>query len=275
MLIQRGFSTETVLDRSDGRAHHRGSRFSAGVEAVLHLRNNDIQCRAHNISRTGTLITGVLPPTIDLSVQVTFRLPQGGFETRLPAHLVRLGGENENGERELALEFDSLEGKDHEDLGILVARVVEGSHPGPIELLKPGAPAHEIRAALEQVPMAHRIALAARAKPRERELLLHDTKPQVLEALARNPGLLVQQARELAANRELLGTTLEVLARDPRWATDEELQIRIVTHPRVPLPLAEKMTKTMTTATLRKLVQRPGVPPLLRNQLMQRLARAG
>ena len=257
------------------RQHHRGSRFSAGVEAILHLRDEDVECRAHNISKSGALLVAVPPPAVDLSVEVTFRLPHGSFETRLPGRLVRVGPESEDGERELALEFGSLDENQADELEILVARVIEGGHPAPIEMLRPGMPAHEIRHALEEVPLPHRVALATRANPREREFLMHDPKPQVLEALARNPNLLLQQARELASNRTLLATTLELLARDRRWANDEEVQIRIVTHPRVPLPLAEQMIKGMKATTVRKVVQRPGIHPGLRSRLMQQLVRAG
>ncbi len=262
-----------MLKRSSDKLRNRGARFSAGVEAFLHFRDDDIECRAHNISRTGALLTGVLPAAVDVWVEVTFRLPQGGIETRLPGRLIRRGEEDEDGERELAFEFGSLEAKHGDDLEILVSRVVEGSRPAPIEALKPGMAPHEIREALELVPLAHRISLALRANPREREFLLHDSRPQVLEAISRNPSLLIQQARELASNRTVLATTLELLAKDPRWADDEELQIRVVTHPRVPLPLAGKMIEAMGSATLRKVMQRPGLHPSLRRRLIEQMVR--
>jgi hypothetical protein len=180
----------------------RGTRFSAGVEAVLHAGGEDLVCRAHNVSRSGALLTGSLPSIQSETVGVTFRLPVGDFSLRLPGRVVRCLDDDENGSVSLGLEFQDLGEEDREGLEVLIARIMEGGHPGPIELLKPGATSQEIRDALEQVPIAHRIALAFRANLREREILLKDTRPPVLEALARNPNLRVDEARELGVARQ-------------------------------------------------------------------------
>jgi hypothetical protein len=250
----------------------RGTRFSAGVEAVLHARGEDLVCRAHNVSRSGALLIGSLP-ILSETVEVTFRLPVGNFSLRLPGRVVRCLDGDEDGSISLGLEFQDLGEEDREGLEVLIARIMEGSHPGPIELLKPGATSQEIRDALEQVPIAHRIALAFRANLREREILLKDTRPPVLEALARNPNLRVDEARELAASRHVLATTLELLARSQRWGNDEELRICIVTSKRVRLPLALEIVGAMRPEILQKIVQQPGLHPSIRDRLMRKMVR--
>ena len=131
----------------------------------------------------------------------------------------------------------------------------------------------EIRDALEQIPLAHRVALAMRATQREREFLLHDGKPQVLEALARNPNLRIEQVRSLAGNALLLSSTLELLAKNERWIHDDSVKIQIVTHRNVPVPLATSLVEKMNARTLRKVVQKPTLHHSLRTRLMRQLAR--
>jgi hypothetical protein len=95
--------------------------------------------------------------------------------------------------------------------------------------------------------------------------------PQVLEALVRNPNLRLPETRSLAAIPHLQPSTLELLSRDPRWANDEEINCAIVAHPRTPLVLAMKIVDKLKPPAIKKLIQRPGVPPSIRTQLQRRL----
>lgn len=247
----------------------RGARFAAGLPAVLHLPRNDYDCTAHNLSRTGALLSGRFPRLIGYRVEVSFRQLNGRLTVRLPGQVVRARREPD-GVLNIALEFMELSDERRGVLEALVARLVEGHAPAPLEALRPGTPLAEVRTALEQVPVAHRIAMASRAAPREREFLKSDTHPQVLEALARNPNLRPAEARELAAVPLLQPSTLELLARDPRWARDEEIKLAVVSHPRAPLTLARRVAEGLSPLTLKKLLARPGVPPSIRTQLQRR-----
>jgi hypothetical protein len=97
--------------------------------------------------------------------------------------------------------------------------------------------------------------------------------PQVLEALVRNPNLRLPEARSLATVPHLLPSTLELLSRDLRWANDEEVNCAIVAHPRTPLALARKIIDKLKPPVLKKLIQRPGVPPSIRTELQRRRTR--
>jgi hypothetical protein len=247
----------------------RGARFAAGLPAVLHLPKNDYDCTAHNLSRTGTLLSGRFPRLIGYRVEVSFRQPNGGLTVRLPGQVVRARREKD-GVQKIALEFMELSDERRGVLEVLVARLVEGHAPAALEALRPGMAPAEVRAVLEQVPVPHRIAMAFRAPPREREFLKFDTHPQVLEALARNPSLRPAEARELAAVPLLQPSTLELLARDPRWTSDEAIKLAVVSHPRAPLTLARRIVDGLSPATVKKLLARPGVPPSIRTQLQRR-----
>ncbi|MBZ5639500.1 MAG: PilZ domain-containing protein [Acidobacteriia bacterium] len=251
----------------------RGYRFQAGLPAVLFEAGGEHPCTAIDLSRTGVLLVGELEAPAGPQVEFTIRSQAGDLEQRFAGRVIRVGtGVKGEGTR-IAVEFLPLDPRGKDILESLLARVMEGLAPASIEALRPGAPPNEVRQALNSVPLAQRIALAARAGPREREFLRQDQHPQVLEALARNPNLLLAEARALATVVHVTPSTLEVLATDPRWSQDEEIRIFIATHPQVPIPLAESLAARLEPPALRRILSRPSLNALLRDKIVKRLPR--
>ncbi len=251
----------------------RGYRFPADLPAVVFCGGREHACRAHNLSRTGVLLAGHFPAPASDEIEFAIRTPAGDLEQRFSGRVVRFEPAGEAGEVRLAVELRPLDPEQQRALERMVARVMEGLAPAPLEALRPGAPPQEVRTALDAVPVPHRIALAARAGPREREFLRQDTHPAVLEALARNPNILLAEVRSLLAGVHLLPTTLEVLAADPRWSKDEEIRILIGAHPRTPLPLAERILAGLPAPALKRMLTRASLNPALRDRIVKRLAR--
>jgi PilZ domain-containing protein len=207
------------------------------------------------------------PPEL---VHLTLNAPKGGLRVQVQGRVVRHVPAHGEDEDAMAIEFLEIDEAEKDHLATLVARVIEGGTPGPLEALKPGAPAHEVRKALEAIPLPHRIALAARAAPRDREFLRQDSHPQVLESLARNPNLLQQEAHAIATVLHLLPTTLELLIADTRWAEDEDLRVLVLAHPRAPFPLAERVLAQLRPPALKRLLQR-NLPATIREKVAKRL----
>jgi len=252
---------------------HRDIRFAAGVSAILRYDGAEYTCEAHNLSRSGVLLRGEIPRPEDVAVEFTLRYPSGNITLDLRGRVVRVY-DVEHGEGTcLGLEFLEIQEDKKTRLESLIARVVEGQAPAPLERLKPGTPPHEVRKVLKSIPLPHRIALAARANPKERGYLRTDQHPKVLESLARNPNLLPAEARALAGSIHLLPSTLDLLLNDQRWKNDQELRILIATHKRTPLILAEKLVSGMKPPELKKVLQRPGLHQTLRIKITRRLAR--
>lgn len=249
----------------------RDYRFQAGLPAILEDGGREHECTAHDLSRSGVLLSGAIPRPGTEEVELRIRSQAGDLDGHFIGRVARV---EENGEgHRLAIEFVALDLEQKELLELLLARVIEGLAPAALEGVRPGAPVSEIRKALEAVPLAHRIALASRGNPRERELLRQDAQPQVLEALARNPNLLQAEARALAASPHLLPPTLEILATDPRWAADDETRILVVAHPRTPLALAERIADGLPPPALRRALTRSSLSQPLRERILKRLAR--
>jgi hypothetical protein len=251
----------------------RGFRFQAGLPAALFDGDQEHACRAHNLSRTGVLLVGALPTPSGQEIEFAIRSPAGDLDQHFIGRVARIEEGGEGGERRLAVEFLALDLDQKEKLEMLLARVMEGMAPAPLEALRPGSPPHEIRKALESVPLAHRIGLAARAGPREREYLRQDIHPAVLESLTRNPNILLAEVRALLAVIHLMPSTLELIVADQRWSKDEEIRILVATHPHVSFPLAERITAGFQAPALKKMLARPTLNALLRDKIVRRIAR--
>ena len=61
-----------------------------------------------------------------------------------------------------------------------------------------------------------------------------------------------QQAKVLTRKPQLLPTTIELIAKDPRWANEEELNIILATHPRASIMVAEEVVTRMSDRTVRE-----------------------
>jgi hypothetical protein len=174
----------------------------------------------------------------------------------------------------LAIEFVDLDEAQRDDLEILLARLLESDPPAsPLDALKPGVSPLEIKKALESIPLPQRLSLATRAPLREREFLRLDTNAAVLDALVRNPNLVLAEARTIAASPFLSSPSIDALAADPRFGADEELVLALAVHPRIALPTAEKLTAPFKPPQLRRLLAKPGLNPSLRDRLLKRLTR--
>lgn len=251
------------------------SRFLAGLPAVLHLERKDFRCVAHNLSRTGVLLCGAFPSPPSGAVKFTLHSAAGDIDLRLGGQVQRIFPGDVDGEHDIGVAFEVLDEPARERLEALISRVVEGTVPAVLEALSATPTDQAVREALAKVPLAHRIALGARAMPRERGFLMLDTSPQVFEAVARNPGLLAHEARTLLRLHTLLPSTLEILSREAKWQSDEELKILIATHPRAPFHVADRLVSGLGIEGMRKAIQRPGLNPGVRTKISQKLARPG
>jgi len=261
-----------MRDRT-GSESSRDRRFLAGLPATVHYREVDYPCRAHDLSRSGVLLRGGIPWPAEGRAEFTLRSGHGDVSVRLEGTVARIGAGDAPDETELALTFDPPDERARPALEALLARLVEGQWPAALDDLPAGAPDEAVRSALESVPLAHRVGLALRAGPRERDILRRDSAPQVLDALARNPTLLPSEARALAGLPNLSPAALRHLVNHPNRSGDETLRHLVVTHPHTPLDLAEGLVSEMADDEIRRLSARPGVPPAIRAKLTRRLSR--
>jgi hypothetical protein len=252
----------------------RSSRFLAGLTASMLLEGSAHPCRAHDLSRNGVLLTGDLPIPEVPEVRVRLTSRSGDLTVSTQARVVHAGKNEDGTETRIGLEFLEIDEAVRNTLEALVSRVVEGMTPAALDDLADNAQPAEIRNALERVPLAHRVALAKRGLPKQRELLFHDTHLQVLDALARNPNLLPHEVVTLLRMPSLPPHTLAALAKDPRWRSHEQVGVMISTHRNTPLPVAEEVVSRLRPGSVQKVLRSPGLHEALKVKLLRRLGRS-
>jgi hypothetical protein len=265
--LEGGHEAGMTMDEKAGR---ESSRFLAGLQGILHLDGGDPSCEAFNLSRSGVLLRGAPELPIGREVRLTLKSGSGDLALTVDGRVVRVADPLDEGERSMGVEFVAIAEADRPTLEALIARVVEGVAPASLQSVSPQSSVAEIRRALEAISLGHRIALAARAMPREREILIHDPQLQVIDALARNPNLLPNEVRSLLRNKSLLPHTLDAIARDQRWRTDEAVQVMIATHPNVSLTLAQRLVDSLGPSGKRKVLQSSGLKSALRARLIKK-----
>ncbi len=246
-----------------------GYRFLAGLQASLSLGSDEFDCRAVDIHRKGVMLEGTFEARPDRWAAVSLRSPSEDLHFIGRGRVTHVSKNEDNGNTRVGIQFEELAAEQQENLGLLVSRVVEGMNPAALAHLSRDASLAEIREALHGIPLAHKIMMAQRALPADRGFLLHDESNRVVEALCRNPQLTMPEVVKILRVPTLLPTTLELLSRDSRWNDNEEIKITIATHPRVTLPVAERMVKTLSLAGIRKIIRRPGLNPALKDKIVQ------
>lgn len=248
----------------------QGYRFRIGIPAEVQIDGRAIACEAQNLSRSGVLLVGQFPPIEAETLELVLKAPAGNLTVQLSGRVIRVEPDGDGDGPSVALEFVGMDDSRRETLDVLLARMIQAPAATPFDDLKPGAPPQEIKKALEAIPLPQRIALSSRATVKEREYLRSDIHPAVLEALVRNPGLTVAEARAIATSTYLISGTLDALASDPRFRDDEDLRIAIASHPRVSMATAERVTANFKVPQLKKLLAKPGLNQVLREKLFRR-----
>jgi hypothetical protein len=248
-------------------------RIRKGVRAELSLGDRTVECEAQNLSRGGVLLVGDLQGPLEGTVELALMAPTGSLTLHLSARVIRVEPDPGGDGARMALEFVDMDDSRRDAIEVFVARLLEAPAASSFDHLKPGAPPQDVKKALEAIPLPQRISMSSRAPLKDREILRLDSNPAVLEALVRNPGLGVEEARAIAASAYLLPGTLDALANDLRFKDDEALRIAVASHPRVSFPTAEKVTADFKVPQIKKLLARPGVSQALREKLFRRTQR--
>lgn len=256
-------------------APRSGYRFAADLQAEVRIRGKSHSCTAHDLSRSGVMLIGTVPRPMDGDeIELEVHAPGADLVLRVKGRMARFKRDPAEGDAQLAVSFDVMQPEQQQTLEAMIGRVVQGQAEVSLDELRPGAPPVEVRKVLDRIPLPHRVALATKGKPREREHLRHDSHPLVLEALVRNANLLAHEAREIAKTPTLMPSTLEILAKDQRWERDEDMKVLLITHPRVPIPLAEKLISKLKPVSIRKALERSTLNDMLRTRLLREKTRA-
>lgn len=135
---------------------------------------------------------------------------------------------------------------------------IEPSEPAP-EAVDEGAsgemmgtsPIHRIQA----MNPRQRAMLAPKAGRTERQILLRDKSPMVLEGLLNNPRIDSEEVLRIARSSRVVAPTLQRIAGDARWNGNQEILAVIARHPKTPSVLATRLMPSLRTSDLRTMAK--------------------
>lgn len=142
---------------------------------------------------------------------------------------------------------EPLEGSDEIDES---AESAKSAEPGEGEV-RGVAATHRI----QKMNMAQKTIHAQRADRAERQVLLRDTAPQVLQGLLVNPRVEAQEILRIAKSTYATGVILQRIAGDARWGKNQEILAAIVRNPKSPTLVVTRLIDKLRTSDLRTMAK--------------------
>lgn len=136
------------------------------------------------------------------------------------------------------------------------AEPIDDEAPEPVDEGAAGemmgtSPIHRINA----MNPRQRAMLASRAGRTERQILLRDKSPLVLESLLNNPQIDSEDVLRIARSSRVVAPTLQRIAGDARWSNNPEILAVIARHPKTPSVLATRLLPSLRTSDLRTMAK--------------------
>ena len=110
-----------------------------------------------------------------------------------------------------------------------------------------GAPIYRI----QQMNPNEKARLATRAGKQERQVLLRDSSPMVLQSLLANPRIEARDIVRIVRSTHVNGGLLKRIAEDGRWGKNQEILASIAKNPKTPAPLTTRLMDRLRTSDLR------------------------
>ena len=93
--------------------------------------------------------------------------------------------------------------------------------------------------------------LATRGGKQERQVLLRDSSPMVLQSLLANPRLEAKEVLRIVKSTHANAGLLKRIAEDGRWGKNLEILAAVARNPKTPPPLAVRQMERLRTSDLR------------------------
>src|SRR5262245_35405711 len=129
----------------------------------------------------------------------------------------------------------------------IIAKVRSGA------VLEPDKGETDPEARIRAMSPTLRAMLATKAGPEERQVLVKEADPRVIEMLLKNPHLSLEEVRRLAGRLTLNQTHMQQILSHPVWGADEGVRVLLARNPRLPEFLAERLMPLIPVAVLKTL----------------------
>lgn len=126
---------------------------------------------------------------------------------------------------------------------------------------------------LDEIPLGRRRSLARGEEGQRLELLSRDLDPVVIRHVLRNARVREGDVVRMAATTPNLASTLEEIARSPRWAQNRRVRVAVARNPVCPLPLAARLVPALPRAELAEMGRDPRILEDARELALRELRR--
>lgn len=224
--------TLTVADKEAARSYLAEVRTTGGLLVAL-----DRRLSQYDVVRVAVELEGRTREAFrSYAARVTKSGP-GSFET---AFVVQEW--SEASERELLRWLEEpIEESAEEDQN---AEPIEGEVRGV-------AAVHRI----QQMNMGQKAIHAQRAGRAERQVLMRDRSPQVLQGLLVNPRVEAKEILRIAKSVYTTGAILQRIVGDARWGKNQEILAAIVRNPKSPTPMVTRLVDKLRISDLRQMAK--------------------
>ncbi|OFV87915.1 MAG: hypothetical protein A2V74_08775 [Acidobacteria bacterium RBG_16_70_10] len=120
-----------------------------------------------------------------------------------------------------------------------------------------------LRELLGDMRLGDRVTLARIATPAVLPLLLLDAEHKVTEAVLMNPRLREEDLLVALRRDDAPKALIEAAASSAKWSANYAVRLALVLQPRTPLPLALLQVSSLVPRDLERVVETPGLRPLL------------
>ncbi len=121
----------------------------------------------------------------------------------------------------------------------------------------------QLKDRLPELRLGEKIALARIATPPLLRLMLLESDPKILGAGLENSRLRESDLAAFLQGREVTRALLEATAGSSRWTSSYAVRLALVLQPKTPLGVALAQITSLVGRDLRRLVETPGIPPLI------------
>lgn len=108
---------------------------------------------------------------------------------------------------------------------------------------------------VQRLNMGQKAILAQRAGRAERQVLLRDNAPQVLQGLLVNPRVEAPEILRIAKSTYATGAILQRIAGDARWGKNQEILAAVVRNPKSPTLIVTRLMDKLRVSDLRQMAK--------------------
>ncbi|MBI3662806.1 MAG: hypothetical protein HY234_07130 [Acidobacteria bacterium] len=121
------------------------------------------------------------------------------------------------------------------------------------------------------LPRPQKVILALRCGMEARLVLLKSYDPMIYFYLCKNPKITAEEIVEIAKSDLLTPNTVELIARNKDWMTNERVKFNIVMNRKTPRAVALHVFGLLNIRSLKQIAKTPGSPPAFRRLALNKL----